>query len=95
MIDHDYGPLRTYEITWQTGHVERIQGHQLILPPPEGIGLFSPVINRVGHIRRITIHGEFDGRWLLMLAAAEEDIRTIRDVTAGEWIDQQAGGESS
>ena len=25
MTDFDYGPLQTYEITWKSGHVERLQ----------------------------------------------------------------------
>ena len=33
---------------------------------------------------RVQMHGEIDGLWLLVLSALEEDIRTIRLVTAGE-----------
>lgn len=78
---HDRGPLHTYELTWRSGHVERIEAHQVTLPMPD-LGLFgsAPATTR----RRVTFHGEIDGRWRLVLDAAEEDIRTIRNVTRGE-----------
>lgn len=80
MSDFDYGPLRTYEITWRSGHVERVQGHQAILSG--GPALFGGRDKPT----RFTIHGEINGRWLLVISALEEDVRIVRDVTEGEWV---------
>lgn len=79
MSEHDYGPLRTYEITWQNGHVEKVQGHQVQF---SGGGMFGEP-----EPKRFTIHGMFPGRhWRLVISAPEEDVRIVRDVTEGEWV---------
>lgn len=78
---HDYGPLRTYEITWMNGHIERVQGHQV-----HHSGNIPLLFGGRPERARFTIHGEFDGRWRMVLTAPEEDVRTIRDVTEGEWV---------
>lgn len=79
--EYDRGPLLTYEVTWATGHVERIEAHQVILPmPPMNLFGSAPATTR----GRVTFHGEINGKWQLILDAAEEDIRTIRNVSRGE-----------
>ncbi|MEV6035965.1 hypothetical protein AB0L65_32750 [Nonomuraea sp. NPDC052116] len=82
--DYDYGPLQTYEVTWKSGHVERVQCHQITHPgsAADAFGLIGIRTNQGD--RRIHMHGEFDGRWLLVLSALEDDIRAIRLVTGGE-----------
>lgn len=77
----DHGPLVTYEITWQSGHVERIQAHQVIWPG-NALDLFAPA--GPPRPRRVMFHGEIDGRWTLQLSALEADIRTIRNVATEE-----------
>jgi hypothetical protein len=79
---YDYGPLQTYEITWQSGHVERLQGHQISYTG----GAIEALFGRPEKPRRFTIHGEFDGHWRLVITAPEDDVRIIRNVTAGEWV---------
>jgi len=73
---YDYGPLRTFEVTWASGHVERIQGHNVGMPSP--FSVFGP-----GR-QYWTIHGQFGKHWRCMLAASEEQVAMIRDVTGGE-----------
>lgn len=79
MTDHtpeqndDRGPLTTYEITWMSGHVERVQAHSVMYP-----NTFS-ILGGPGGKQRVQFHGEIDGRWRLVLSALDEDIRTIRD----------------
>lgn len=78
---YDHGPLRTYEITWTNGHVEQVKGHQVM-----SSGMTDGLFGHSPRRPRFTIHGEFDGHWLLVLTAPEDDVRIIRDVTAGEWV---------
>jgi hypothetical protein len=78
----DHGPLRTYEIVWQSGHVETVQGHQVHFT-----GTADAVFNQgVKRAPRFTIHGEIDGHWRLVLSGLEDDVATIRDVTAPEQV---------
>lgn len=72
---YDHGPLDTYEVIWASGHVERVKAHQVIAPQSPLFGSGSP------RDHRWMIHGEVDGRWRLLLMAADEDIRSIRNVT--------------
>lgn len=78
---YDYGPLRTYEVTWRSGHIETVQGHQVTFES-SGIDLFG-TRHRTSP-PRFMIHGEFDGRWRLVIAAPEADLLSIRDVTDSE-----------
>lgn len=75
-------PPRTYEITWQSGHVETVLAHQVTWPGA-GAGLFGRTDSRPP---RVQFHAEIDGIWSVTLSAPEDDIRIIRDVTAGEAI---------
>lgn len=86
MTDHDYGPLRTYEITWQTGHIERVQGHQVLFD--SAVEGFPTLEGHVIHYEhpRFQVHGEFDGHWRLVIAAPEADLLSIRDVTEREEV---------
>lgn len=72
-----YGPVRIFEVTWMSGHVERIPGHQVSWPNSL---TFLPFESPAGQRQRIQIHGWIDGRWTLQLSALEEDIRTIRNL---------------
>ena len=83
------GPLLTYEIQWQSGHVETVQAHQVLLPlSPNGIfGEAFGASQQPKVAPRVTFHGEFDGHWRMVLTALAEDIRSIRDVTASERIE--------
>lgn len=85
MTDYDHGPLRTYEITWSSGHVERIDAHQVTWPhnPFELIG---PATTKTRDPGRVMLHGQVDGKWQLLLAAHPEDIRTIRNLAHDEHI---------
>jgi hypothetical protein len=80
---YDYGPIQAYEVVWASGHVERIQAHQVTLPPD--VPIFGSPVEARGP-RRIMFHGQIDGKWQLVLSALEEDIRSIRLVTVDEPI---------
>ena len=84
--EHDYGPLRTYEIVWRSGHVETVQGHQVIFTGGDrGIsGMFNRGPQRPA---RFQIHGDFPDGWRLVLSGLEDDVATIRDVTAPERLE--------
>lgn len=82
-LRYERGPLQKFEITWTSGHVETVQGHQCIAPNG---GLMAAFLGPTSRPDYVTIHGEFDGRWVLVLRAPAEDIRIIRNVTAGEAI---------
>lgn len=85
-MSHDHGPLEVYEITWETGHVETIQAHQVSYPH---LGIaFAAGRTMTGtesdQPPTVRFHAEIGGHWRLILSAREADIRTIRLVTAGE-----------
>ena len=92
-MSYDRGPLQTFEITWMSGHAETIQGHQVSWPHNGHAltDLFGGVDTKADVARHVHFHGEFDGKWTLVLSAREDDIRTIRNVTAGEPL---PGGDS-
>lgn len=77
---YDYGPLQTYEVIWESGHVERIQAHQ-VTHPNNAAALFGgrPDVKQV-----IEFHGEIEGRWRLQLRAPLDDILVIRNLTTTE-----------
>src|SRR5690606_5361946 len=88
-MSYDYGPLRTYEITWKSGHVETVQGHQVTFTGGEALGALGALggmATATDRDPRVTIHGEIDGHWRLVLSALEADLMTIRDVTDDERI---------
>lgn len=92
-MSHDYGPLRTYEITWKSGHVETVQGHQVMFDSTKrdfGLALGGVATAHASLPPRFTIHGSFDGQWRLMLTAPEADLLSIRDVTDRESIPGEA-----
>jgi hypothetical protein len=95
-VSYDYGPIDTYEIIWNSGHIEYIQAHQVMMPPEElpfgrRGGLFGRTATEVKAPRRWAFHGEFDGRWKLVLSAPAEDIPSVRNVTH---TSDRAGGAS-
>jgi hypothetical protein len=79
---YDYGPLRTYEVIWQSGHIETVQGHQVTFS-----GTADAMFGRPDRTPRFTIHGEIDDHWRMVLTGLEEDVATIRDVTVPERLD--------
>lgn len=84
-------PPQVYEITWQSGHVERVIAHQVsqdtLRMRVAVIG--DGAVSADSEGARIKFHAEVDGRWTLQLSALEADIRTIRNITDGE---QAPGG---
>jgi len=88
---HENVPPQVYEITWQSGHVERVIAHQVstnsLRASTVRVGEGAFAVDSEG--ARIKFHAEVDGRWTLQLSAHEADIRTIRNITAGE---QAPGG---
>lgn len=88
--DFDYGPLRTYQVTYKSGHIEQHQGHQVLLPNP----IELPPIFGVQTKKRdlITIHGDFDNRWRLVLAVREDLVESVKDVTGMDLWAQLDGG---
>lgn len=103
IFDHDRGPLQTFEITWKTGHVERIQAHQVSWHGNSGmfdaIGSALGVETRKQQDPSVVFHAELEGRWTLVLRALEEDIRTIRnclteDMDVQVWSQGEKGSES-
>ncbi|MEV5819229.1 hypothetical protein AB0L22_08650 [Micromonospora haikouensis] len=81
----NHGPIQRYEITWMSGHVETIPAHQVAYPH-RGLAVGRRAVGMPADegAPRVQLHAEIDGRWLLMLSAREEDIRTMRNVTGGE-----------
>lgn len=81
-------PHQVYEITWQSGHVEKVIAHQIshdstsVRVAALGDGVFGSDSENA----RIKFHAEVDGRWVLQLSAFEADIRTIRNITSGEQV---------
>lgn len=77
----EYGPLRTYEVTWKDRPPEMVQGHQVTFES----GGFLSLGDREP---RFFIHGEFpidsdppSSRWRMALMGLERDVTGIRDVT--------------
>jgi hypothetical protein len=80
-----YGRPDIYEITWMSGHVERVPAHQVTYPKA-GLAMTRSMlgIGAEGGAPRVRIHAEINGNWRLVLAAREADIRSLRLVTDGE-----------
>ncbi|WP_416477096.1 hypothetical protein [Streptomyces sp. LKA04] len=86
-------PPQVYEVTWQSGHVERVIAHQVISGSSRVrvAALGDNSFATSSEDTRLTFHAEVDGQWVLQLSALETDIRTIRNITNGE---QTPGGAS-
>lgn len=92
---HDYGPLRTYQVTYRSGSIATVQGHQVLIPSL-GAAISSSFLGALATDKRdlLTIHGEFDGHWRLMLAVREELVESVRDVTDVDvWAELGGGGK--
>lgn len=75
----DHGPLDTFEVTWNSGHIEHIQAHQVLAPPKR---MFMMGESTGGASESAWLfHGEIEGRWKLLLMAHDGDVRTVRNVT--------------
>jgi hypothetical protein len=87
---YDHGPLRTYEITWKSGYIETVQGHQVMFGSDKlnlGAGMFGAATAVREELEpRFTVHGEFDGRWRLVISAPEKDLLAVRDITDREQV---------
>lgn len=69
------GEPEEYEVVWCNGHVDHFKAHQVTyLGGPFSFGAADAP-------RRVHFHGEFDGKWVLVLSAPEDDILVIRNVT--------------
>lgn len=95
MDDFEHGPVDTYEITWMSGHIEQVQAHQITFPNTGLLGFGGIVTTALRAetegVPRIRMHAEIAGRWVMTLQAREEDIRTIRLVTAPEQVPRPDG----
>lgn len=92
--DYDYGPLRTYEITWRDRAPEMVQGHQVIYDSHGAA--FGGIFGRpdCGLPQKFHVHGQFGGHWRLVISAPEADMVSIRDVTEQvEALEAMAEGE--
>ena len=69
----EYGPLDTYEVIWNSGHVEQVRAHQVLAPRPAVFGDHGTSV--------WMFHGEIDGKWRLLLVARDEDIKSVRNLT--------------
>lgn len=85
---HNYGRPDRYEITWQSGHIETVPAHQVTYPHMglAMVGFRNYETAPDPGKPRVQIHAEIEGRWVLVLSALEEDIRSMRLVTGGEQI---------
>lgn len=94
MEKYDRGPLQTYEVIYTSGHIERVQAHQVIMPPSDSgfLGGFFGVDVQTKREGRWTFHGEIAGRWMLVLSVPESDVKSVRNVT--QTADDLLGGES-
>lgn len=77
----DRGPLVEYEVVWKSGHVDRLKAHQVTHC---GGSLFAFGTRAADEPERVVFHGEFDGRWQLVLSALVDDITTIRNLSQCE-----------
>jgi hypothetical protein len=87
----EHGALRAYEITWKSGHVETVHGHQVLFDSAktEFAPLFGNTLSLATRAElppRFTVHGEIDGHWRLILTAPEADLVSVRDVTDRERV---------
>ncbi|MFD0902384.1 hypothetical protein [Actinomadura sediminis] len=89
MRKYDYGPLRTYEVIWRSGHVETVQGHQVTFSGGDDAvaAMFGQPSRQPA---RFKIHGDFPDGWRLVLFGLQDDVLTIRDVTAAEHLNGEA-----
>ena len=79
------GSLVQYQIIWKSGYVEEIQAHQVTTRGGPSFLAPSPLDKP----EVVMFHGEFDGRWQLVLSAPMDDISTIRNLSvAGEEADR-------
>lgn len=97
-MSDERGNPDTYEITWRTGHIERVLAHQISWPGQAAQmmrGYFSPVAEVLAGVAtaaasqprtRMHFHAEIEGHWTLTLACDEEDLLSVRLVTESEPI---------
>ena len=81
-MSYDYGPLRLFEITWRSGHVETVQGHSVLFDSNVIFGGGQPDPSAV----RFKVYGMFGENWRLVLTGLEADMLSIRDATEREQL---------
>lgn len=81
MDKYEHGPLQTYEVIYHSGHVERVQAHQVLMPHDDfELGGFA--VRMTSQLeKRWTFHGEFDGHWRLVLTVPASDVKSVRNVS--------------
>jgi hypothetical protein len=72
-----------YEITWNSGHVEKLAAHQVTWPN-NSLGALAMFATKTTSPERVRFHAEINGLWTLMLDAQVDDIRTIRNTATEE-----------
>lgn len=77
MSTFEYGEPTTYEITWKSGHVERIKAHQVTWP--NNMANLFRRDDQPEKPQRIMFHAEINGQWTLQLMTFEDEIRSIRN----------------
>jgi hypothetical protein len=94
-MSHDYGPLRTYEITWKSGHIETVQGHQVLFGSDKTsfASTFGGIAVRDDLAPRFAVHGMFGEHWRLVLTGPEADLLSVRDVTDRESVPAVGAGQ--
>ena len=75
----DRGELDDFEVVWKSGHVDRLKAHQVSQP-----GTFGGMFGEPPREPRVEFHGEFDGRWRLVLSVPLSELSTIRNVSLTE-----------
>ncbi len=76
---YEYGPLRPYQIIWRSGHVETVMAHQVTLPQLGSfISAYFGTAETAPRASRLTVHGEVNGRWTLILDADYADVQSVR-----------------
>jgi hypothetical protein len=74
MSSYDYGPLRTYEVTFLGRPPEIVQGHSVLFDS-------GGFMLRPEQICRFRIYGMFGEHWRMVLMGLEDDVASIRDIT--------------
>ena len=78
--EHEYGEPVEYQIMWKSGAVETIKAHQVSWPNNLRFSMFGA--SQGGAARTIQFHGEFNGRWQLVLSANEDDMISVRNLSS-------------
>ncbi len=70
--DHNNANLKTFEVTWENGAVERVGAHWMLQPSAD-------ILGKPG-VRHITFSGWYDGQHRTALSVRPDRVRCIRDL---------------